>query len=99
MNDQHLDLNDTIWLQQRPCGCVVAAVVAVVEGEWTLATAEQAHQHLNPTHHDLRRAADAGLQIVPVTGLQYREKFRNWWCCPEHSAAVRPVPAASEEQR
>ena len=78
-------LDDCIWLQCRPCGCVVAAVVAVVEGEWTLATADQAHEHLNPTQRDRDRATQAGLTTVPVSSLQYREQFRDSWRCPEHA--------------
>lgn len=86
MTDQPLDLDDTIWLQQRPCGCVVAAVVAVVDDR-VLATAEQAHQHLNPTLSDRGRAADAHLSVVPVSGAEYREQFRDRWRCGRHAAA------------
>ncbi|MEU8469553.1 hypothetical protein AB0F30_16795 [Streptomyces sp. NPDC029006] len=78
-------LDDTIWLQQRPCGCVVAAAVAVVPGSWTLATPEQAHAHFNPTRWDLVRAADARLTVRSVTGRQYREQHRGRWRCNEHA--------------
>ncbi|MEV5347142.1 hypothetical protein [Streptomyces achromogenes] len=85
------DPDDTIWLQQRPCGCVVAAVVAVVPGEWRLATAEQAHAHFNPTPWDLVRAADAQLTVVPVTGRRYREQHQTRWRCDTHATpAVLP---------
>lgn len=78
-------LEDGIWLERRPCGCVVAAVVAVVEGEWTLATGDQAHQHLNPTPSDRDRAQRAGLTTVLVSSLQYRQRYRDRWKCDEHA--------------
>ncbi|MCG0061682.1 hypothetical protein L0F81_00010 [Streptomyces tricolor] len=90
-----LDIHDTIWLQQRPCGCIVAGVVAVVPGEWKLATAEQAHAHFNPTPWDLARAADAQLTVVPVTGRQYREQYQARWRCDQHATpAVLPPSGA-----
>lgn len=79
-------LEDCIWLQRRPCGCVVAAVVAVAGGEWTLATAEEAHRHLNPTEWDRERAERAGLVTEPVTSARYRSEFRDSWRCTEHLA-------------
>ncbi|MER6367115.1 hypothetical protein ABT255_01835 [Streptomyces mirabilis] len=79
------ELDDLIWLEQRPCGCVVSAVVAVVEGEWKLTTAEEASQHFHHTEGERRRAAQAGLTSVPVVGLQYREQFRDRWYCNLHA--------------
>jgi hypothetical protein len=90
LTDQQLD--DTIWLQQRPCGCTVACVVAVVPGEWSLATAEEAHQHLNPTRSDQTRATAAGLSTVAVTSLQYREQHRSSWRCTAHDEPAVPRP-------
>ncbi|MEU3826496.1 hypothetical protein AB0F36_14425 [Streptomyces sp. NPDC029080] len=85
MTSQPLDLDDTIWLQQRPCGCVVAAAIAVVPGDRTLATAEQAGQHFNPTSLDRSRAATARLTIAPVASAVYRERYRASWCCDQHT--------------
>lgn len=93
--DQQVPLDDCIWLERRPCGCIVAAVVAVVEGEWTLATADQAHQHLNPTKRDRDRAAKAGLSTELTTAQFYREQVGARWECAQHARPA--VPAASEE--
>lgn len=88
VDGRRVPLDDCIWLQRRPCGCIVAAVVAVVEAEWTLATAEQANEHLNPTPWDRDRAKRAGLSTVPVSSLQYRERHRDGWHCPQHAPAA-----------
>jgi hypothetical protein len=77
-------LDDTMWLQRRPCGCIVAAVAAVVDGR-TLATAEQANDHFNPTPIDRGRAANARLTVVPVTGAEYRSRYQARWRCDEHA--------------
>jgi hypothetical protein len=95
LTDQQL--GDTIWLQQRPCGCIVACVVAMVPGEWSLATAEEAHQHLNPTRGDQARAAAAGLSTVAVSSLQYREQYRSDWRCDEHVSSAVSRPFTAEE--
>lgn len=79
-------LDDVVWLQQRPCGCTVAAVVAVFERAWTLATAVQAGEHFNPTAMDRARAATARLTVVPVTSAQYAAKYRPRWRCDVHAA-------------
>ncbi|MFJ4925339.1 hypothetical protein [Streptomyces sp. NPDC088736] len=81
--------DDRIWLQQRPCGCTVAAVVAAVPGAWTLTTAEQANEHLNPNPADRDRAARAGLAIVAVGSREYREKYRSSWQCDQHATPTR----------
>jgi hypothetical protein len=79
-----LDLDDTIWLQRRPCGCIVAAAVAVF-GDRVIATTEQAHQHFNPTALDRGRASTARLAVVSVSGAEYREKYQARWRCDEHA--------------
>ena len=83
--------DDTIWLERRPCGCIVSAAVAHVPGEWTLATAEDVALHFHPTEGERRRAAEAGLTVEPVTGAQYREQFRDRWHCNRHAAAQQPI--------
>jgi hypothetical protein len=84
----HVVADDTIWLERRPCGCVVAAVVAIVPGAWTLTTAEDVALHFHDTEGERRRAAAAGLTVEPVTSAQYREQFRDRWHCGRH--ATRP---------
>lgn len=77
------------WLELRPCGCVVSAVVAVVDGEggWTLATEDQAAGHLRPTKRDRDRADRAGLRTELITMRRYDEEFRGGWNCAEHTTA------------
>ena len=86
------------WLQRRPCGCIVSAVVAVVEtvddSGWVLATADQAHRHLNPTKRDRDRAAKAGLTTELITMEHYRKNIGANWACEQHTA---PAPAAAGE--
>lgn len=78
-------LDDVIWLERRPCGCVVSAAVAVVDGGWAIETPEQAHQHFNTTELERDRAAQAGLATEPITSQRYRNEFRDSWACAEHS--------------
>lgn len=81
-------LDECGWIQRRPCGCIVAAVVAVV-GARVIATADQAHQHLNPTKRDRTTAEREGI-TVPTTELitmtHYRENIGANWECAEHAA-------------
>jgi signal transduction histidine kinase len=86
--EAHVVADDTIWLERRPCGCIVAAVVAHVPDEWTLTTAEDAAMHFHPTEGERRRAAQAGLTVEPVASAQYREQYRDRWHCNRHAAAV-----------
>jgi hypothetical protein len=93
-NDQPVPLDDCGWIQRRPCGCIVSAVVAVDapdrEDGWVLATAEQAHRHLNPSKRDRDRAAKAGLTTELITMQHYRDHIGAKWECAEHTA---PTPA------
>jgi hypothetical protein len=96
VNDQPVPLDECGWLQRRPCGCIVAAVVAVVEcaddSGWVLATADQAHRHLNPTKRDRAKAERAGLTTELITMAHYREDIGANWECEQHQKpAVAPV--------
>ncbi|PWG13928.1 hypothetical protein DF268_08665 [Streptomyces sp. V2] len=85
-------LDECGWLQRRPCGCIVAAVVAVVEtvddSGWVLAAADQAHWHLNPAKRDRDRAAKAGLTTELITMAHYRDHIRANWECDAHRTAA-----------
>lgn len=98
VNGQPEPLEECGWLQRRPCGCIVAAVIAVVEAAddsgWVLATADQAHRHLNPTKRDRDRAAKAGLTTDLITMRHYREDIGARWECEEHST-VKATPKAT----
>lgn len=87
------------WIQRRPCGCIVAAVLAVVEtvddSGHVLATADQANRHLNPTNRDLIRAAKAGLTTELITMEHYRTNMGANWECEQHRPAS--VSAAAGE--
>lgn len=91
INDQPIPLDECGWIERRPCGCIVSAVVAVDaptrDDGWVLATAEQAHRHLNPTKRDRDRAAKAGLKTELITMAHYREHIGANWECQQHSAA------------
>jgi RPA family protein len=88
---ESVPLEECGWIQRRPCGCIVSAVVAVVdavdESGWVLATADQAHQHLNRTKRERERAAKAGLQTELITMTHYREHIGANWECEQHATA------------
>jgi hypothetical protein len=88
IDGQAVPIDDCMWLERRPCGRVVAAVVAVVPRAWALATAEDARQHLHPTEGERRHAERAHLSVEPITGDRYRNKFQARWRCDAHA---RPV--------
>ena len=89
VNGQPEPLEACGWLQRRPCGCIVAAVVAVVgtvdDSGHVLATADQAHRHLNPTKRDRERAAKAGLTTELITMRHYRDHIGAKWECEQHA--------------
>lgn len=81
-------LDDCGWFERRPCGCIVAAVTAVVEtvddSGWVLATADQAHRHLNPAKRDRDRAAREGIITELMTMQHYRDHVGANWECDSH---------------
>jgi hypothetical protein len=85
-------LDECGWIERRPCGCIVAAVVAVDaphrEDGWVLATADQAHRHLNPTTRDRDRAAKAGLRTELITMQHYQKNIGAKWECSQHQKAT-----------
>lgn len=85
IDGQPVPLDECGWLERRPCGCIVSAVVAVVVGHRTLATAEQAHQHLNRTKRERDQAAREDLTTELITMTHYREHIGAKWECAEHS--------------
>jgi hypothetical protein len=91
IDGQPVPLDDCIWLERRPCGCTVAAVIAVVPDAWSIATAEEAFRHFNPTERDRERAI--GRTAEPVTGARYREEFSSHWHCEQHA----PAPATPSD--
>ena len=95
VNDQPVPLDECGWIERRPCGCIVAVVLAVVEtvddSGHVLATAEQAHRHLNPTKRDRAKAERAGLTTELITMTHYREDIGSKWECEQHQPAASPV--------
>lgn len=92
IDGQPVPLDECGWIQRRPCGCIVSAVVAVVEtvddSGWVIATAEQAHRHLNRTKRDRDRAERAGITVATtelITMTHYREHIGANWECQEHA--------------
>ncbi|MFG3127423.1 hypothetical protein ACGFZU_06940 [Streptomyces tendae] len=98
VDGESVSLDACGWFERRPCGCIVAAVVAVVEtlddSGWVLATADQAHRHMNPTRRDRDRAAKAGLRTELMTMANYRTHVGANWECQQH-AAPKPTRPAS----
>ncbi|MFE9286645.1 hypothetical protein ACH4NO_18330 [Streptomyces olivaceus] len=96
VDGEHVPLDACGWFERRPCGCIVAAAVAVVEARddsgWVLATADQAHRHMNPTKRDRDRAAKAGLRTELMTMAHYREHVGANWECEQHAAAKTAAP-------
>ncbi len=91
VDNQPVPLDDCGWIQRRPCGCIVSAVLAVVNANdgsgWVIATADQANRHLNPTKRDRDRAAKAGLNTELITMRHYREDIGAKWECEQHALA------------
>lgn len=91
VDGQPVPLEECGWLQRRPCGCIVSAVVAVVEtvddSGWVLATADQATRHLLPKKRDRDRAARDGIAIELITMTHYRTNIGAKWECEQHATA------------
>jgi hypothetical protein len=92
IDGETVPLDECGWIERRPCGCIVAATVAVVntvdDSGWVLATAHQAHRHLNPTKRDRDRAAKAGLTTELITMRHYRKNIGPNWECGQHRKAA-----------
>ncbi|MEW5658301.1 hypothetical protein [Streptomyces cinereoruber] len=93
VGDRQEPLDECGWLERRPCGCIVSAVVAVVDGAWTLATPEQAIEHWHTTKRERAQAKRAGLTVELITMRHYREHIGARWECEQHTPAS-PPPAA-----
>lgn len=89
IDGQSVPLDECGWIERRSCGCIVSAVVAVVEttdeSGWVLATADQAHQHFNPKKRDRDEAAREGLTTELITMQHYREHIGANWECETHA--------------
>jgi hypothetical protein len=80
-------LDDCGWIQRRPCGCIVSAVVAV-GGSRVIATAQQAHEHLNRTKRERTAAEREGITVATtelITMAHYREHIGAKWECDAHA--------------
>ncbi|GHG15325.1 hypothetical protein ACFFSH_39330 [Streptomyces filamentosus] len=82
---QQEPLDECAWIERRPCGCIVSAVVAVVEDNWTLATPEQAAEHWHRTKRERDQAARAGLTAELITMRHYRKNIGAKWECEQHT--------------
>lgn len=98
IDGQPVPLDECGWLQRRPCGCIVSAVVAVVhcadDSGWVLATPDQARRHLNRTKRERDKAARAGLTTELITMAHYREHIGAKWECDAHQPTPLPAPSA-----
>lgn len=91
VDNEPVPLDECGWIQRRPCGCIVSAVVAVVEcaddSGWVLATANQAHRHLNRTKRERAAAEREGITVATtelITMTHYREHIGSRWECDTH---------------
>lgn len=92
---QAVPLDECGWLQREPCGCITAAVVAVVTGEggWTIADPDTAHRHFTKRKTERARDLKRGVTVELITMQHYRENIAANWECPAHPrkpAAARP---------
>jgi hypothetical protein len=86
VDGQPVPLDECGWIQRRPCGCIVSAVVAVV-GSRVIATAQQAHEHLNRTKRERPAAEREGITVATtelITMQHYREHIGPNWECEQH---------------
>jgi hypothetical protein len=89
---QPVPIDDVIWLERHPCGCVASAVIAHVPGEWAIATPEQACEHFNRSDREREQAQRAARTFEPVTGATYRTEFSGNWRCTEHAKQTPVTP-------
>lgn len=92
IDGQPVPLEECGWIQRRPCGCIVAALVAVVGNDTVYATADQAHRHLNPTKRDRDHAAREGITTELITWQHYHDHIGANWECEQHA---RPAVSAA----
>ncbi|MFE9448345.1 hypothetical protein [Streptomyces sp. NPDC006739] len=94
VDGQPVPLDECGWIQRRPCGCIVSAVVAVVDAKnnsgWVIATAQQAHEHLNRTKRERTAAEREGITVATtelITMDHYREHIGANWEGDAHQTA------------
>lgn len=77
-------LDQCAWIMQSRCGCIVAAVLAQVDGidGWTLATVEQAHEHMEDSPSVRRGELAAGYSFV----LDKADNIGLWKCGKHESS-------------
>ncbi|MGW4050833.1 hypothetical protein ACWENA_08365 [Streptomyces sp. NPDC004779] len=85
VDGQQEPLDECAWIERRPCGCIVSAVAAVIEDNWTLATAGQATEHWHKTKRDRDQATRAGLTVELITMRHYRQDIGAKWECQQHT--------------
>ena len=86
VDGQPVPLDECGWLQRRPCGCIVSALVAV-SGSRVVATAQQAHEYLNRTKRERIAAEREGITVDTtelITMDHYREHIGAKWECDAH---------------
>lgn len=86
IGEHTIPLKDCTWTQRRPCGCVVAALLAVSGGD-AYVTAEQAHSHLEPRKRDRDRDLREGLALELIPMATYRAEIGGSWECAAHQPA------------
>jgi hypothetical protein len=77
-------LSECGWFERRPCGCIVSALVAIVDSR-VIATADQATRHWNPTKRERDLAAREGITVELMTMADYREHIGTQWECEQHA--------------
>ncbi|MFL1904803.1 hypothetical protein ACJWDR_37720 [Streptomyces tauricus] len=91
VDNQPVPLDECGWIQRRPCGCIVAALVAV-SGNRVVATAQQAHEHLNKGKRERAAAEREGITVATtelITMTHYREHIGAKWECERHQPSVQ----------
>lgn len=84
INGRPVPVEDCIWLERRPCGCIVA-VVEATHPYPPLMTAGDVLGYLHPTPTGWVIARNARLTAVPVTRAQYEATYSDRWRCDTHS--------------
>jgi hypothetical protein len=84
VNGEQVDLDECGWFQREACGCIIAAVVAVVDKR-VIATAEQAHKHMTPNARTRAKEDREGCTWELMTMAHYRQNIGRRWECPEHT--------------
>ena len=74
------------WIEQRPCGCVTAGILADWgDSENVFPALAEATAHFYPMPSDRLRAQEQQLTLRMVTAMELRDLHGGQWNCAAHT--------------